>query len=49
MPNPFKKDEINYLLLGGEPNKELVRKAQEHAISRLLSGRSPFAAWGEQK
>jgi hypothetical protein len=42
------KKEINYLLNGGEPTEEIIRKAEEHAQIRLRSGLSPFAQKGEQ-
>ncbi|OPY89017.1 MAG: hypothetical protein A4E71_00097 [Smithella sp. PtaU1.Bin162] len=42
------KDEINYLLEGGEPTKAIIRKAVDHAKKRIASGKSPFAEEGEQ-
>jgi len=42
------KDEINYLLKGGKPTKEIVDKAVEHAKKRMLQGLNPFAQEGEE-
>ena len=42
------KQEVDYLLNGGKPTKEIVRKAVEHARGRISSGKSPFAENGEQ-
>jgi len=42
------KDEINYLLKGGKPTPEIVRKAVMHARQRMSNGQSPFAQKGEQ-
>jgi len=37
------KKEIDYLLVGNEPNEEIIRKAVAHAKKRKVGGRSPFA------
>ena len=37
------KDEIDYLLKGGKPTKEIVDKAVKHAKKRMSQGLSPFA------
>ena len=37
------KDEIDYLLAGKEPTKDIVQKAVDHARKRIGEGRSPFA------
>jgi hypothetical protein len=37
------KEEIDYLLKGGKPNKVIVDKAVKHAISRMQSQQSPYA------
>jgi len=37
------QDEVNYLLSGKEPTKEIVDKAVDHAKRRLNEGKSPFA------
>lgn len=42
------KQEINYLLGGGKPTKDIVSKAVAHARTRMASGKSPFAQQGEQ-
>ncbi len=41
------KKQIEYLLKGGEPTKEIVAKAVEHARKRLKEGKSPFYEDGE--
>ncbi len=43
------KNEIDYLVKGGKPTKEIVDKAVDHAKSRISQGKSPFAQEGEQK
>ena len=35
--------EIQHLLSGGEPTKEIVDKAVAHAQERISAGKSPFA------
>jgi hypothetical protein len=35
--------ELQHLLAGNQPTDEIYRKAQEHAISRIDKGLSPFA------
>lgn len=35
--------ELQHLLAGNDPTDEIYRKAQEHAISRIDKGLSPFA------
>ncbi len=42
------QEEINYLLAGGKPTKEIMDKAFEHAKQRIFQGKSPFAEEGEQ-
>lgn len=37
------KKEIDHMLNGGAPTKEIVRKAVEHARKRMDNGESPFA------
>lgn len=37
------KDEVNYLLKGGQPTPEIVQKAVDHANKRIKDGKSPFA------
>ena len=37
------KDEVNYLLKGGQPTPEIVQKAVDHANKRIKEGKSPFA------
>ena len=44
----LKKEEVDYMLNGGEPTKEIVRKAYEYARQRMSQGKSPFAQEGEQ-
>lgn len=41
------QDEINYLLKGGKPTKEIVDKAIAHANKRMAQRKSPFKEWGE--
>ena len=41
------EDEINYLLKGGRPTKEIVNKAVAHARKRIEEGKSPFLEWSE--
>ena len=36
------KDELDYLLNGGQMTKEIADKAVEHAIKRMKEGKSPF-------
>ncbi len=36
------KDEIDYLLSGGEPTDKIVKKATDHAMKRIRAGKSPF-------
>lgn len=40
-PN-LSKEEIQHLVMGGEPTDEIVDKAANHAMSRLQKGLSPF-------
>ena len=42
------KDEIQFLLDGNKPTKEIVKKARDFAIQRMREGKSPFAQEGEQ-
>lgn len=42
------KKQIEYLLNGGEPTKEIVAKAVEHARKRIKAGKSPFYEDGEE-
>jgi len=35
--------EIEYLTNGGEPTKEIIDKAVDHARQRIKSNKSPFA------
>ncbi len=37
------RSEINHLINGGEPNDAIVRKAVQHARSRIASGKGVFA------
>jgi hypothetical protein len=37
------KEEINFLLSGGRPTKEISNKAFQHAMERKKKGLSPFA------
>lgn len=37
------EEEKAYLLKGGKPTDEIVRKAADHAMSRIKIGKSPFA------
>lgn len=39
--------EINYLLGGNEPTKQIINKAVEHAKKRIAAGKNPFAQTGE--
>lgn len=43
------KEEIDHLLNGGKPTKEIVDKAVEHAKERMSSGLSPFHESATQK
>jgi len=43
------QEEVDYLLAGGKPTKEIMDKAFEHAKQRIFQGRNPFAQEGEQK
>jgi hypothetical protein len=40
-------DELNLLRSGGEPTPEIINKAEKFAISRLSSGKDPFATTQE--
>ncbi len=42
------KAEVDSLLAGKEPTREMVQKARDHADKRIKSGKSPFAQDGEQ-
>ena len=42
------KDEVNYLLEGNKPTKQIVNKAVKHAKKRIAEGKSPFAQKKEQ-
>lgn len=42
------RNEINYLLEGNKPTKEIQDKAIAHAKTRMDQGKSPFAEKGEQ-
>lgn len=42
------KGEIDHLLKGGEPTKDIVKKAVEHARKRQAQGLSPFYEEGEK-
>jgi len=37
------KEEVDYLIKGGEPTEKIVNKAVEHAKKRISEGKSPFA------
>ena len=41
-------EEIQLLLEGGKPTKEIIDKAVKHAKERIAQGKSPFAGKGEQ-
>lgn len=43
------QNEINYLLNGGKPTKEIIDKAVAHAQKRIAEGKNPFAQEGEQQ
>jgi len=47
-PNQSFKD-LSNVLTGGRPTGDMYDKAIEHAQSRILTGRSPFATSGEQR
>jgi len=36
------KNEVEYLLRGGEPTREIMDKAAKHAVERMRQGMSPF-------
>ena len=40
--------ELNSLLSGGKPTEEIYRKATDHALRRIKTGKSPFAGSGER-
>lgn len=42
------RKELNHLLNGGEPTKAIMDKAYDHAITRIKSGKSPFASKDEE-
>jgi hypothetical protein len=42
------KEEIDFLVNGGEPNDEIFKKSIDWAMQRIKAGKSPFAAPGEQ-
>lgn len=46
-PNQSFKD-LSNLLTGGAPSNEMYDAAVRHALSRQLTGRSPFAELGEE-
>jgi hypothetical protein len=41
------KSEIDHLLAGKAPTDEIVKKAYEHAQTRIKQGKTPFAQAGE--
>jgi hypothetical protein len=41
------RDEIDYLLSGAKPTREIIDKAVEHAKKRMKEGKSPFKEWDE--
>jgi len=41
------EDELDYLLKGGKPTKEIIDKAVNHAVGRMNKGLSPFKDWDE--
>ena len=42
--NPLLNEkELQHLLKGGEPTKEIINKADQFGFQRLQTGRSPFA------
>ena len=41
------QNEINYLLGGGRPTREIMNKAISHAQKRIAEGKSPFYQEGE--
>ena len=42
------RQEVDYLVGGGKPTPEIVKKAADHAVQRMKAGKSPFAQEGEQ-
>ncbi len=42
------KPEIDYLLAGNKPTREIVQKAVDHAKQRITEGKNVFAQLGEQ-
>lgn len=42
------RQEVDYLVGGGKPTPEIVKKAVDHAVQRMKAGKSPFAQEGEQ-
>jgi len=42
------REQIDLLVSGKEPTAEIYEKAIQHAQARIRSGKSPFAAEGEQ-
>jgi len=42
------KNEIDYLLKGNKPTKQILDKAVKHAMKRIKEGQNPFAQKGEQ-
>lgn len=37
------RDELNYIVNGGQPTKAIMNKAVGHAVERMRNGQSPFA------
>jgi len=42
------QNEIDHLLKGNKPTKQIIDKAVKHALKRINDGKSPFAQRGEQ-
>lgn len=40
-------DELDHLLKGGKPTKQIVDKAVQHAISQMRNGQSPYYQDGQ--
>ena len=43
------RTEIDYLMMGGEPTKDIVKKAVDYSVLRIKSGKSPFAQPEEEQ
>lgn len=42
------QEEVNHLLSGKAPTKDIMNKAVNHAIERMKQGKNPFAEEGEE-